>query len=147
MNAPSKCDYSSLFLENQICFPLYACSKEIIKRYRPFLEELGLTYTQYLVMLVLWEKQSLSAKELGQLLYLDSGTLTPVLKRLEEKRLLSRRRSDDDERNLLVSLSEEGEELKRRAVKVPQGLAACVKLEESEARELYRLLYKFLGAL
>ena len=140
-------DYPELLLENQLCFPLYACSKEIIKRYRPFLDELGLTYTQYLVMLVLWEKQSLTSKELGQMLYLDSGTLTPVLKKLEEKRLLSRRRSGDDERNLLVWLTEDGDALKLRAAHVPQSLAACVKLDAGEARELYRLLYKFLGAL
>lgn len=140
-------DYPELLLENQLCFPLYACSKEIIKRYRPFLDELGLTYTQYLVMLVLWEKQNLTSKELGQMLYLDSGTLTPVLKKLEEKGLLSRRRSGDDERNLLVWLTEDGDALKLRAAHVPQSLAACVKLDAGEARELYRLLYKFLGAL
>jgi len=145
--ANAKNDYPELLLENQLCFPLYACSKEIIKRYRPFLDELELTYTQYLVMLVLWERQSLSSKELGQALYLDSGTLTPVLKKLEEKGLLSRRRSGDDERNLIVSISEAGEELKHRAAQVPQSLASCVKLDESEARELYRLLYKFLGSL
>lgn len=140
-------DYPELLLENQLCFPLYACSKEIIKRYRPFLDELGLTYTQYLVMLVLWEKQNLTSKELGQMLYLDSGTLTPVLKKLEEKGLLSRRRSGNDERNLLVWLTEDGDALKLRAAHVPQSLAACVKLDAGEARELYRLLYKFLGAL
>ncbi|MBR0135970.1 MAG: MarR family transcriptional regulator [Clostridia bacterium] len=140
-------DYPELLLENQLCFPLYACSKEIIKRYRPFLDELGLTYTQYLVMLVLWEKQNLTSKELGQMLYLDSGTLTPVSKKLEEKGLLSRRRSGNDERNLLVWLTEDGDALKLRAAHVPQSLAACVKLDAGEARELYRLLYKFLGAL
>ena len=140
-------DYPELLLENQLCFPLYACSKEIIKRYRPFLDELGLTYTQYLVMLVLWEKQNLTSKELGQMLYLDSGTLTPVLKKLEEKGLLSRRRSGNDERKLLVWLTEDGDALKLRAAHVPQSLAACVKLDAGEARELYRLLYKFLGAL
>ncbi|MBR3297899.1 MAG: MarR family transcriptional regulator [Clostridia bacterium] len=145
--ANAKNDYPELLLENQLCFPLYACSKEIIRRYRPFLDELELTYTQYLVMLVLWEKQSLSSKELGQALYLDSGTLTPVLKKLEEKGLLSRRRSGDDERNLLVSLTERGEALRERAVSVPAQIVKCVSLDESDARELYRLLYKFLGSL
>lgn len=140
-------DYPALLLENQLCFPLYACSKEIIRRYRPFLDELELTYTQYLVMLVLWEKQSLTSKELGQMLYLDSGTLTPVLKKIEEKGLLSRQRSGDDERNLIVSISEAGDALKHRAAHVPQSLASCVKLDADEARELYRLLYKFLGSL
>lgn len=140
-------DYPELLLENQLCFPLYACSKEIIRRYRPFLDELELTYTQYLVMLVLWEKQSLTSKELGQMLYLDSGTLTPVLKKIEEKGLLSRQRSGDDERNLIVSISEAGDTLKHRAAHVPQSLASCVKLDADEARELYRLLYKFLGSL
>lgn len=140
-------DYPALLLENQLCFPLYACSKEIIRRYRPFLDELELTYTQYLVMLVLWEKQSLTSKELGQMLYLDSGTLTPVLKKIEEKGLLSRQRSGDDERNLIVSISEAGDALKHHAAHVPQSLASCVKLDADEARELYRLLYKFLGSL
>ena len=147
MTANAKNDYPELLLENQLCFPLYACSKEIIRRYRPFLDELELTYTQYLVMLVLWERQCLSSKELGQALYLDSGTLTPVLKKLEEKGLLSRQRSGDDERNLIVSISEAGEELKHRAAHVPQALASCVKLDADEARELYRLLYKFIGSL
>lgn len=147
MTANATNDYPALLLENQLCFPLYACSKEIIRRYRPFLDELELTYTQYLVMLVLWEKQSLTSKELGQMLYLDSGTLTPVLKKIEEKGLLSRQRSGDDERNLIVSISEAGDALKHRAAHVPQSLASCVKLDADEARELYRLLYKFLGSL
>ena len=140
-------DYPELLLENQLCFPLYACSKEIIRRYRPFLDALELTYTQYIAMLVLWEKKRVTSKELGQALYLDSGTLTPMLKKLEEKGLISRQRSGDDERNLLVSLTEHGEALRERAVSVPAQIVKCVSLDESDARELYRLLYKFLGAL
>lgn len=140
-------DYSPLLLENQLCFPLYVCSKEIIRRYRPFLDELELTYTQYIVMLVLWEHGSLTAKELGQKLYLDSGTLTPVLKSLEKKGYLERKRSGSDERHLVVSLTDAGLRLRERAVNVPSSLASCVKLDSAEAQELYRLLYKLLGSL
>ena len=99
--------YDCLRLDSQLCFPLYACSKEIIRRYKPLLDELDLTYTQYITMLVLWEHKSLTAKELGRILYLDSGTLTPLLKKLENKGLLTRKRSDADERNLIVTVTEE----------------------------------------
>lgn len=137
-------NYDSLKLENQICFPLYACSREIIKRYKPFLDEIDLTYTQYITMMVLWEKKSVTVKELGSSLYLDSGTLTPLLKKLEQKGYLSRRRSEEDERNLNVTITEAGEELKKRAVLIPERMSDCVALEPEEAKELYRLLYKVL---
>lgn len=136
--------YDALKLENQLCFPLYACARETIKLYKPYLDELGLTYTQYIAMMVLWEKQSVTVKELGEALYLDSGTLTPLLKKMEAKGLLSRRRSEQDERSLIVRLTEKGEALKERAISVPYHMAACVHLEPEEARELYRLLYKLL---
>lgn len=136
--------YDALRLENQICFPLYACSREIIKQYKPFLDEIGLTYTQYIAMMVLWEKQSVTVKELGEALYLDSGTLTPLLKKMEAKGLLTRRRSEADERSLIVRLTEEGEALKEKALTVPYRMAGCVRLEPGEAKELYRLLYKLL---
>lgn len=137
--------YDALKLENQLCFPLYACSREIIRQYKPFLDEIDLTYTQYIVMMVLWERQSVTVKELGDSLYLDSGTLTPLLKKMEAKGLLSRARSMQDERNLIVTVTEAGEALKERAVRVPAQMAQCSSLEPQEAMTLYRLLYKMLG--
>ena len=137
--------YDALKLDRQLCFPLYACSREIIRKYKPFLDELDLTYTQYIVMMVLWERQSVTAKELGESLYLDSGTLTPLLKKMEAKGLLTRARSTQDERNLIVTITGAGEALRERAVTVPAQLAQCVPLEPEEAMTLYRLLYKMLG--
>jgi DNA-binding MarR family transcriptional regulator len=139
--------YASLRLENQLCFPLYACSKEVIRRYKPFLDELDLTYTQYIAMMVLWQEGSISSKALGERLYLDSGTLTPLLKRLEQKGYLSRERDSRDERNLLVSITEEGERLRDRAVTVPEKMACCVKLTPEEGAELSRLLHKLMSVL
>ena len=136
--------YDSLKLENQLCFPLYACARETIKLYKPFLDELDLTYTQYIAMMVLWERGSVSVKELGEALYLDSGTLTPLLKKMEAKGLLTRRRSADDERSLIVTLTEAGLALRDRAVSVPLRVSQCVNLAPEEAAELYRLLYKLL---
>ncbi len=121
-----------LKLDNQLCFAVYACSREIIKLYRPHLEKLGLTYTQYITLLVLWEKQSLSAKELGDALYLDSGTLTPLLKKLEAMGLIERRRGTEDERNLIVSLTEKGRDLKEAAREVPVKVACSVELSPHE---------------
>ena len=137
--------YDCLKLENQLCFPLYACSKEIVRRYKPFLDELDLTYTQYITMMVLWEKKQTNVKELGECLYLDSGTLTPVLKKLEQKGYLTRHRSEEDERNLVVTITDEGEKLRKEAVKIPARMGQCVNLSEKDAKELYRLLYKILG--
>lgn len=136
--------YDALKLENQLCFPLYACSKEIVRKYKPFLDKLDLTYTQYLAMLVMWEQKEINVKSLGECLYLDSGTLTPVLKKLESKGYISRERSKEDERNLCVSITPKGEELKKKAVDIPQQVGKCVKLELTEANELYQLLYKIL---
>ena len=136
--------YECLRLENQLCFPLYACSKEIIRRYKPFLDEIDLTYTQYITMMALWEEQSLSVKQLGARLYLDSGTLTPVLKTLEKKGLLKRERSKEDERNLIVTLTEEGELLKDKAVTIPQRLAGCLDLDRESAAQLYTILHKLM---
>ena len=137
--------YDSLKIENQICFPLYACSREIIKHYKPFLDELDLTYTQYIAMMVLWQYRSVTAKQLGKYLYLDSGTLTPMLKKMEAKGLLTRNRDPRDERNLVVTLTPAGEVLRARAVSVPERIAGCVKLEPEEAMALYAILYKILG--
>ena len=137
--------YEVLKLENQLCFPLYACSRELIKHYKPFLDELDLTYTQYIAMMVLWEHRSVTVKEMGQYLFLDSGTLTPLLKKMEAKGLITRKRDQEDERSLIISLTDEGEALKERAVEVPVKLAQCVRLTPVETGELYRLLHKLLG--
>ena len=139
--------YEALKLENQLCFPLYACAKEIVKRYTPCLEELDLTYTQYITMMVMWEHRALLVKELGRYLLLDSGTLTPVLKKLEEKGFVSRARLKGDERNLLVTLTPQGEALRERALSVPPKIGACVGLPPDEAMALYRLLHKLLDNL
>lgn len=136
--------YDSLKLENQICFPLYAASKELIKQYKPFLDEIDLTYTQYIAMMILWEKKVLTVKEMGEHLYLDSGTLTPLLKKLEAKGFVTRTRSARDERNLEVAITEKGERLKERAVTVPERMARCSQLSPEEAMTLYHILYKML---
>ncbi|HPY86112.1 MarR family winged helix-turn-helix transcriptional regulator [Ruminococcus sp. XPD3002] len=136
--------YDPLKLENQLCFPLYACSREIIKKYRPLLEKLDLTYTQYIAMMVLWEQRKLSVKELGKKLYLDSGTLTPVLKSLEAKGFVSRNRSTEDERVLMVEITKKGDALKEKAISVPQELGKCIVLSPDEAACLYKILYKLL---
>ena len=137
--------YAALKIKNQICFPLYACSREIIKSYKPFLDEIDLTYTQYITMMVLWEHKTMNVKAMGEQLYLDSGTLTPVLKKLESKGYITRQRSTADERNLVVTITDAGEALKEKAVTVPSEIAKCSNLEPGEAAELYRILYKMLG--
>ena len=137
--------YEALRLDNQLCFPLYACAKEIVRRYKPFLDEIDLTYTQYIAMMVLWEEKEINVKDLGGRLYLDSGTLTPVLKRLEQKGLISRQRDDKDERVLIASITQEGEALKEKAVEIPYKMAGCVKLDARDAKELYEILHKLLN--
>ena len=139
--------YDALKLKNQLCFPLYACSKEIVKAYKPYLDELDLTYTQYITMMVMWEHKELKVKEVGQYLYLDSSTLTPLLKRLEEKGYVKRRRSSEDERDLIVTITDTGEALKEKAVTIPERLGACIDLEAQKAQTLYALLYEVLGKL
>ncbi len=137
--------YDCLKLNNQICFPLYACSKEIIRRYKPFLDKVDLTYTQYITMMALWENESMNVRELGSRLFLDSGTLTPLLKKLENKGYIKRSRSKEDERNLIVTLTDKGWELREEMLSIPRSMASCVDLEPQEAADLYRLLYKVLG--
>ena len=139
--------YDTLKLENQLCFPLYAASREVIKRYHPYLTGLGLTYTQYIALMVLWADRQVSVKELGRKLFLDSGTLTPVLKSLEEKGYVNRRRSSEDERVLIVEITDEGEALKEQAVSIPEKIAGCVKLDTEDAMQLYKLLYKVLAVM
>ncbi|MDC7295286.1 MULTISPECIES: MarR family winged helix-turn-helix transcriptional regulator [unclassified Butyrivibrio] len=137
--------YEQLKLGNQLCFPLYACAKEIIRKYKPYLDKIDLTYTQYIAMMVLWEMKTVNVKTLGECLYLDSGTLTPVLKKLESKGYITRVRSSEDERNLVVTITEEGEKLKDMAIDIPAEMGACVRLSKEEAKLLYDLLYKIIG--
>ena len=136
--------YDLLKLENQLSFPLYAASRELIKKYHPLLSELNLTYTQYVVMLVLWEQRRISAKDLGVKLHLDSGTLTPLLKSLESRGLVTRERFAEDERVLILELTPEGEEFRERAAEIPVKMAGSIPLSVEEAAELRRLLYKIM---
>ena len=138
-------DDELLKLSNQLCFPLYASGKEIVRKYTPFLEEFDLTYTQYIVLLVLWEKDHQTIKEIGKKLYLDSGTLTPLLKKLIKKGYIKKETNVEDEREMIISLTDEGISLKEEIVKVPMNIAQTVKLTPNEAKELYDLLYKLLG--
>lgn len=134
-----------LKLENQLCFPLYACSKGIVAKYKPFLDELGLTYTQYITMMVMWEHKTMNVTKLGKLLFLDSGTLTPLLKRLEEKKFIKRTRSTEDERQMVLSITQEGETLREKAAGVPSKMGACIQITPEEAQFLYQILYKLLN--
>lgn len=131
-----------LLLDNQLCFPLYAAAKEVVRRYTPFLAPFDLTYTQYIAMMVLWEKKTVSVNELGKQLMLDSGTLTPLLRKLEDKNYLLREKSAKDGRRLIVSLTPEGASLKDKMVVVPQKMGTCVHLSPEETTELKRLLKK-----
>ncbi len=138
----------SLRLENQLCFPLYACAREVVKAYRPHLDALGLTYTQYISMMVLWEEGKVSVRDLGRKLHLDSGTLTPLLKKLESKGYLRRERSTADERVVIACITEEGRKLKRAAAKIPQAMSQEITdYPMEDAKELYRLLYKLIALL
>lgn len=133
-----------LKLKNQLCFPLYAASRDILKKYTPFLADVDLTYTQYLVMLVLWEEKSLTVGDLCQKLFLDTGTLSPLLKSMEKKNLLVRTRDSSDERIVRVSITDEGQELKQKALQIPGKVGTCINLTQEEATSLYRILYKIL---
>lgn len=138
-----ECD--SLFLRNQLCFPLYAVSNKILRKYQPLLDELNLTYTQYITMMVMWEKKEVNEKELCETLYLKTNTLAPLLKRLKEKGYISISKDKKDKRNLVISLTEEGERLKESAKKVPPSIASEFHLSEEEAMFLYKVLYKILS--
>ena len=134
----------NLKLENQLCFPLYACAKEIVRRYTPLLEPLGLTYTQYIAMMVMWEHKSISVRDMGKLLFLDSGTLTPMLKKMEKAGWIQRKRSERDERMVILTITARGEELHDKAAEIPSKMARCVTLENDEAFQLYSLLNKMM---
>lgn len=138
-------DNKQLKLENQLCFPLYASAKEVVKRYKPYLDEIGLTYTQYIAMMVLWEHQTINVKTLGEYIYLDSGTLTPLLKRLESAGFIERNRDSNDERNVIIKLTPAGEALKEPASLIPDKIKQCLPITQEEAVTLYQLLYKILG--
>lgn len=133
-----------LLLQNQLCFPLYAAAKETVRCYRAFLDPLGLTYTQYIAMMALWENEKMTINQMGKLLYLDSGTLTPMLKKMEQAGLILRTRSATDERNVEITLTEAGWDLREKALDVPSGMAKFVNLDPGEVIQLYHLLYKLL---
>lgn len=137
-------EFDALKLENQLCFPLYASAREVIKLYKPFLDEIGLTYTQYIAMMVFWEKKTVNVKSLGESLFLDSGTLTPLLKKLENAGFVKRERSAKDERNLEVSITQKGEELKEKAKTIPMRVASCFSLSAEDGKTLYVILQKIL---
>lgn len=139
--------YDSLKLENQLCFPLYAAAKEITRKYKPFLDKLDLTYTQYICMMVMWEHKSLNVKKLGEYIYLDSGTLTPLLKKLEDKGYIERKKNLEDERNLVISITDKGMKLRDDALSVPKSIGSCIPLSAEEAAVLYKVLYKILNNL
>lgn len=133
-----------LKLENQMCFPLYACAKEVVRRYTPLLEPLGLTYTQYIAMMVMWEHKSISVRDMGKVLFLDSGTLTPMLKKMEKAGWVQRKRYESDERIVIVTITERGEALQDKAAEVPLKMAGCVTLESDDTMQLYTLLHKLM---
>lgn len=139
--------YDALKLENQICFPLYAVSKEVVKKYTPFLDEIGLTYTQYITMMVLWEEEEILVKELGKKLFLDSGTLTPVVNALEKKGLAVKNRSEKDKRDVYVTVTNEGKLLREKAVEIPYKIGACMPLEKEDAVTLFRILHEMMEKL
>lgn len=136
--------HDALRLENQPCFPLYAASREVIKRYRPYLDAMELTYTQYIVLMVIWEHGTISVRDLGRKLYLDSGTLTPVLKTMEQAGLITRRRSTEDERVLMITITESGLALQEKAQEIPAAIRESLGLNEKELQTLMQLLNKIL---
>lgn len=138
--------YEQLKLENQICFPLYACARQVVNSYTPLLKPLGLTYTQYIVLMVLWESDGITVGEIGRRLFLDNGTLTPLLKKLEKLGLIERRRCSEDERVVKISLTDDGWQMREAAKDIPMQIAgSCSALGEQDARTLYTLLYRLLG--
>ena len=138
-------EFDPLKLENQLCFPLYACSKEIVRRYAPLLEPLDLTYTQYITMMLMWEYRQMTVKDLGDKLWLDSGTMTPVLKKLEAKGYIRRERSTKDERSVAAVLTDEGMALREKALQIPAKLGSCVRLDVQEMVQLHLLLHKIMA--
>jgi MarR family transcriptional regulator, organic hydroperoxide resistance regulator len=144
-------DQNPLLLESQICFKIYTLEREITKLYRNLLEDLDMTYPQYLVMLLLWEIDGMTVKEIGKRLFLDSGTLTPMLKRMETNGIIKRRRSTEDERSVIISLTKKGEQLKQKAECIPSKLVEDMSLDNGELtilnKTLTNLLYKLQGQI
>lgn len=136
--------YEGLKLENQICFPLYSAARKIIGMYTPFLKPLGMTYTQYIVFLVLWEQDHLTVGDLCEKLYLDSGTITPLLKKMEERNWVTRTRSKKDERVVIIELTKKGRDMREKCVDIPHRVSSCVSFPMDEAKGLYDLLYQIL---
>ena len=132
-------------LNNQLCFPLYAAARSVTNLYTPWLKPLGLTYTQYIVLLVLWEHDGISVSEIGEKLMLDNGTLSPLLKKMEQAGWVERRRSTEDDRVVIITLTEAGRALRERAKEVPGKVASCIDLPPEKAQTLYVLLYELLG--
>ncbi len=140
-------DYKeAMKLENQLCFPLYAAARAVTSLYTPYLKKLDLTYTQYIVMLVLWEKDGVTVGEICKKLMLDSGTLSPLLKKMSTLGYLEKKHSKDDERSVLIYLTEEGRALQEQAKDIPLQVGSCVKLSSDKAQQLYSLLYELLEA-
>ena len=136
--------YDTLKLKNQLCYPIYLCSKEIIRKYTPLLDEINLTYTQYIVMMYFWENKKCNVKELGKALLLDPSTLTPLLKKLENKGFITRKKSTIDERNLNIEITKKGMNLRDKALGIPNKIGICLNLTDNEAETLYKLSYKIL---
>ena len=139
--------YEALKLSNQLCFPLYTAARKITAHYTPLLKPLGLTYTQYIVLMCLWERDGMTVGELGERLYLDSGTLTPLLKKLEGAGIITRSRNTHDERVVTASLTDKGRQLRERCKDIPTAVGSDVPLDEQESLQLYETLYKIIGAL
>ncbi len=139
--------YENLKLDNQLCFPLYTASRLVIQRYQPMLKDLDLTYPQYLVLMVLWEKDEVNLSVIAEKLQLQSNTLTPLLKRLQQRGFLDRKRSESDERNIVITLTDKGKKLKDQACNVPELLSEQLPLAAEEAKELYRILYKMIDKM
>lgn len=139
-------DYSCLKLKNQLCFPLYSVANLIIRKYKPLLDKIDLTYTQYITMMVLWERDNINEKELCDSLFLKSNTITPLLKKLKEKGYINVYKDSNDQRNIIISLTQEGISLKSKAKDIPPSIAKGVGLSMEEAKYLYDILYKILEA-
>lgn len=140
----SKQTYEQLKLENQLCFPLYACARQVTSLYTPLLKEIGITYTQYITFMVLWEHDGISVGELGRRLYLDNGTLTPLLKKMEAAGYLTRSRSPEDERVVVIRLTGAGLKMRDRCTDIPRQVGGCLPLDPEDAEKLYALLYRIL---
>ncbi len=140
-------EYEFLRLDHQLCFPMYACARQVVRRYTPLLKPLGLTYTQYIVFMALWEEDGITTTEICRKLYLDTGTVTPLLKKLEAQGYIKRERNSEDERVIEISLTKKGWEMRDKVKHIPQQIAGCVTLEQDEIQAFYGLLYKLLDSL